>query len=153
MVGCRLKQLTFGPSVLFVFFVSSVFSVFPGCDTAPARAEQAPTASAVTWRPLGTWSGRGSRQTESFDVITGALRLRWQTGGNSEAAGPGHFRVSLYSAISGRPLQVIVGRQGPGDGVAYVEDEPRVSYLVIESDQIQWSAALEEAVARSATAP
>jgi hypothetical protein len=125
-----------------VSFVSFVFS-FSACETPPARAEQA-AGVATTWRPLGTWSGRGDRQTESFDVITGALRLRWQTRDGS-TPGQGRFRVSLYSAISGRPLQVVVDHLGPGEDLAFAEDEPRVSYLVIESDQLEWTATLEEA--------
>jgi hypothetical protein len=130
---------------MFVLVVPFVFFVFSlsGCEAPPARAEQAPAV--VTWRPLGTWSGRGDRQSDSFDVVTGAMRLRWQTSGGPDAA-QGRFRVSLYSAISGRPLQVIVDRAGPGTDTAYVEDEPRVSYLVIESDRLDWTAALEEAV-------
>jgi hypothetical protein len=42
------------------------------CETPPARANQSATAN-TGWRPLGQWSGNGSRQTESFDVVTGAL--------------------------------------------------------------------------------
>ena len=62
--------------------------------------------------------------------------------------GAGRFRVSLHSAISGRPLQIIVDRTGVGSDVAFLEDEPRVSYLVIESENVDWSTTLEEAVAR-----
>ena len=126
----------------FVFVVCSVF-VLAGCETRPARAEAAPAVT-TTWRSLGTWAGRGSRQTESFDVTTGAMRLRWET---RAGGAPGHFRVSLHSSISGRPLQVVVDQTGTGSNTAYVEDEPRVSYLVIESENLDWTATLEEAVA------
>lgn len=124
-----------------MFFVFSLSA----CEAPPARAEQSP-AAAISWRALGTWSGRGDRQSDSFDVVTGAMRLRWETRGGADAAAQGPFRVSLYSAISGRPLQVIVDRTGPGADSAYVEDEPRVSYLVIESDRVDWTVTLEEAV-------
>lgn len=117
------------------------------CDAPPARAAQ--TASASTgWRPLGQWSGHGSRQTESFDVATGALRLRWQTrttGTTVDAT----FKVWLYSAISGRPLQLVVDNVGAGSGTAHIADDPRVSYLVVESAQLDWTAALDEAVVTS----
>lgn len=131
--------------VLFVPFVVFVFSL-SACEAPPARAEQAPSA-AIAWRPLGTWSGHGDRQSDSFDVVTGAMRLRWETRGGADAA-QGRFRVSLYSAISGRPLQVIVDRTGPGADTAFVEDEPRVSYLVIESDRLDWTTTLEEVLPR-----
>ncbi len=117
------------------------------CDAPPARAAQ--TASASTgWRPLGQWSGSGSRQTESFDVATGALRLRWQTR-TTGASADAPFKVWLYSAISGRPLQLVVDTTGPGSGTAHIADDPRVSYLVVESAQLDWTAALDEAVVTS----
>lgn len=76
-------------------------------------------------------------------MSTGALRLLWKTRGGPAAT----FVVRLHSAISGRPLQTIVEQIGPGEGTAFIEDEPRVSYLVIESlDALEWTAALEEAV-------
>lgn len=117
------------------------------CATPPARAEQ--TASASTgWRPLGQWSGDGNRQTESFDVATGALRLRWETRA-AGTAGTAMFKVWLYSAISGRPLQLVVDQAGPGAGTAHIADDPRVSYLVVESAHVAWTAALDEAVVAS----
>jgi hypothetical protein len=116
-----------------------------GCDAPPARAAQAQPAAAA-WHRLGHWSGNGSRQTESFDVTTGALRLRWETRPRS-GAGDARFRVWLHSAISGRPLQVFVDRAGAGagSGTAHVADDPRVSYLVVESEHVDWTATLEEA--------
>ena len=117
-----------------------------GCETRTASQEPGPTSGTV-WRSLGAWSGRGNSQTGSFTVETGALRLRWETR-RETAPGAGRFRVSLHSAISGRPLQVIVDRTGVGTDVSYLEDEPRVSYLVIESENIDWTATLEEAITR-----
>ena len=113
-----------------------------GCEAPPARAAQTAPAAPV-WRTLGTWSGSGNRQTESFDVSTGALRLRWETRADG-AAGRGRFRVWLYSAISGRPLQLVVEADGTGSGTAHVADDPRVSYLVVESERLRWTAALDE---------
>jgi hypothetical protein len=113
-----------------------------GCSTAPARAEEAPQVT-TTWRTVGAWSGDGSRQTESFDVTTGALRLRWETRATGSDA---TFKVWLYSAISGRPLQLVAEKVGSGSGTADFADDPRVSYLVIESARVAWSATLEEAV-------
>ena len=127
----------------FVCFVSFVFPVVAGCSAPPARAEQARVAQ-TRWRALGSWSARGSRQTESFDVVSGALRLTWETRATG-AAGEGHFRVWLYSAISGRPLQQFVDSSGAASGTAYAADEPRTSYLVIEAEQLDWTITLEEA--------
>jgi hypothetical protein len=54
--------------------------------------------------------------------------------------------VTLYSSISGRPLQTIVDAGGIGRDSAYVADEPRVSYLLVESEGVDWRLRLEEAV-------
>lgn len=118
------------------------------CEAPTARAAQVP-AAATTWRTLGQWAGTGSRQTGSFDVASGALRLQWEAraGATTAGAAPGRFRVSLYSAISGRPLQVIVDSASPASGTAHLVDDPRVSYLLIEAEGVSWTAALHEATA------
>jgi hypothetical protein len=143
--GLASARAPFGAAGLLV-----LLPFWAACDAPPARAEQAP-AAATAWHPLGTWSGRGNRQTESFDVTTGALRLTWSSR-NEGAPGAGRLRVSLHSAISGRPLQTAVEKDGTGNGTAYLEDEPRVSYLVVESEQVEWSVVLEEAVPTAAGA-
>jgi hypothetical protein len=129
--------------VSFVSFVFSVSVVFPACESTPARAEESPRV-ATTWRAVGAWSGDGSRQTESFDVTTGALQLRWETRVTGPA-GNASFKVWLNSAISGRPLQQIVDHAGAGSGTANFADDPRVSYLVVESNHVTWSMHLDEA--------
>lgn len=108
----------------------------------PHTTASAPAPGPV-WHSLGTWSDRGSRQTESFDVTTGALRLAWTTTGSASAP----FRVSLYSAISGRPLQTIVDTIGSGSDSVRVAIEPHVAYLQIDSEGVDWSVTLDEAVA------
>jgi hypothetical protein len=100
----------------------------------------------AAWRPLGQWSGRGSQQTGSFVVETGALRLRWKTS-NEASMDRGRFRVSLHSAISGRALQTVVDVTSVAAGESYVAADPRMSYLVIESAGVDWTATLEEAAA------
>ena len=123
------------------------------CEAPPARAAQVPVARATTWRTLGQWAGTGSRQTESFDVATGALRLQWEARAMATAtpAGPSRFRVWLYSAISGRPLQLVAESDGPGAGTAHVADDPRVSYLLIEAEGVSWTATLDEATTLAAS--
>jgi hypothetical protein len=84
-------------------------------------------------------------------VASGALRLRWQASATAAAASAtGRFRVTLYSAISGRPLQEVVDHAGPGSGTAHISDDPRVSYLVIDADGVEWTATLDEGVVRDA---
>ena len=113
-----------------------------------ASAQPQPAQRGVSWRPLGSWSGRGSLQTESFTSETGALRVRWQTTLPSAAAAPQHaaFHVNAHSAISGRLLQAVVDHAGAGSGVGYVQQDPHVFYVVVESSQLNWTFTVEEAV-------
>lgn len=130
-------------------FLALLLLACAGCESRTPQAHDVATDRTI-WRIVGTWSGRGDSQTGSFTVETGALRLRWQTG-NESPPGAGKFRVFLHSAISGRPLQTVVDQVGVGGDISYLEDDPRVSYLVIESENVEWTATLEEAVLAPST--
>jgi hypothetical protein len=101
---------------------------------------------AVAWRPLGTWSGQGAVQTESFISETGFLRVKWKTGAESPS-GPGTFRATFHSAVSGRPIALAVETEGAGADTAYVHEDPRVYYVVVESSGLKWSFTVEEGIA------
>jgi hypothetical protein len=118
--------------------------------TASCRdAVPAARTPAIAWRPLGSWSGRGSMQTEPFISDTGSLRIRWET--RSEAApGTGVFRVTVHSDVSGRPLVLAVDARGVGHDVAYVSEDPRSFFLAVESANLEWTLAVEEGVAATA---
>ena len=118
----------------------------PACR---ARADQPPkpAAPAIAWRPLGSWSGHGNQQTESFTSDTGTLRVRWET--TAASSEPGSFRLTAHSAISGRLLQQVVDvvvTRPAGSGTGYVEQDPHVFYVVIESSAVDWKFTVEEAV-------
>ena len=120
-------------------------------NTAGVASDRAAGASGVSesevvWDRLGEWSGKGSLQTESFTGASGALRVKWQTRaipGRPE----GTFLLTIHSAISGRPLQVAVDQRGPGADTAYVSEDPRVFFAVIEATDIEWSFEVAEPVA------
>jgi hypothetical protein len=119
-----------------------------GCRTdvdRPVATPAAAPASSTTWQKLGTWSGGGDRQTDSFDVTTGALQMQWTA--RETTPGAGRLRVSLHSAISGRPLQTVLDVRGSGASEVYFEDEPRVSYLVVEAADVDWRVELLQAAA------
>ena len=100
---------------------------------------------AVAWKNLGEWSGRGNAQTESFIGLTGALRMHWRTK-NENPEGNGTFRLILQSAISGRDLHETVDARGPGEGTAYVAEDPRAFQISVESANLDWSFTVEEAI-------
>jgi hypothetical protein len=104
---------------------------------------------AVVWRPLGSWSGRGSMQTEPFISDTGALRLRWETT-NEAAPGTGIFRVTVHSDVSGRSLVLAIDARGVGRDTTYVNEDPRSFFLAVESANLDWTVAAEEGVAATA---
>jgi hypothetical protein len=124
--------------------------VAAGCGT---RADQArpPANTSVAWRQLGSWSGHGNAQTESFTSDTGTLRVRWEattdTGNTGRAAAtPAVFRVAAHSAISGRLLQPVVEHAGAGKGVGYVQQDPHVFFIVVEASRLNWTVTVEEAI-------
>ena len=104
---------------------------------------------ALVWRKLGSWSGHGSTQTEPFISDTGSLRLRWETR-NEAAPGAGTFRVTVHSDVSGRALLLAVDAIGMGGDTTYVSEDPRSFFLAVESANLDWTLAAEEAVAATA---
>jgi hypothetical protein len=104
------------------------------------------------WRSIGSWSGQGNTQTGSFSDESGAMRVRWETRKES-SPGQGTFRLSLHSAISGRPLTVAVDQRGVGHDTAEIGEDPHVAYLVVESANIEWAFTLEEAIGGTVEPP
>ncbi len=112
----------------------------------PDHVSPPPGATAIEWREIGSWSGGRSRQTESFEVSTLAMRLRWQTTGET-TPGAGRLTVTLHSAVSGRPLQTIVDAHGVSSATVDVADEPRWCHFVIEAANVEWQMTLEQSFA------
>lgn len=111
------------------------------CSSRPKPAKQVK----VGWRPLGSWTGHGSTQTESFEMESGEVRLRWQTT-NEKSPGTGTFVVGVHSAVSGRLLDQAIEFRGVGHDISYVTEDPHWSYLVIDSKNVDWSVEVEEPV-------
>jgi hypothetical protein len=114
----------------------------------------------VIWEHLGSWSGRGSSQTESFTGQTGAFRIKWDARAGTKSQGkapigkpalPGTFKLTVHSSISGRPLQVAVDQQGPGADTAYVNEDPRIFFAVVDASNIEWSFSVDEAIGTRVT--
>jgi hypothetical protein len=105
---------------------------------------RSPPQRVVQWHPMGTWSGRGNAQTESFPTTTGALRFEWRTEHNPPTDGT--FRLTLHSAVSGRPIVQAIDQRGSGHDVSYVDTSPRTLYGVIVAPDLEWSVTVEEAV-------
>jgi hypothetical protein len=113
------------------------------CSTSSAPAERV-----TTWRSLGSWSGRGNQQLETFPIQGGAMRLYWETANEAEA-GKGYLKVRLQSGDSGRVLAEPIDARGVGRDTANLVVEHHRVYLTVESAGVDWSIRAEEAVTRA----
>ncbi len=73
------------------------------------------------------------------------LRVAWEAR-NEAASNVGSLRVSVHSAVSGRLLALAVDHRGVGRDTAYVYEDPRAFYLVIESANLDWSVEVAEGI-------
>jgi hypothetical protein len=120
--------------------------------TACRESATPPKENIVLWRNLGSWSGQGSTQTDPFISDTGTLRLRWETK-NEGRPDAGLFKVTVHSDVSGRPLVVAVDRKGAGADTAFVYEDPRPFFLVVESSNLDWTLSAEEPVTATVAGP
>jgi hypothetical protein len=125
-------------ALLSLLFVVTAAGALTSC-----RPPAPPPEDITIWQRRGAWTGRGLTQTEPFISTTGFLRLTWEARGAS-APNAGTFRLIVHSDVSGRPLLVVVDRHGPGHDVAYVTEDPRTFFLVIESENLDWSVEVAE---------
>jgi hypothetical protein len=128
------------------------------CALAACANQPQPAEELTVWQPRGKWSGRAGQQTDPFISTTGQLRITWEARrvpGKAEGTrqkaedGPGAegtFRIVVHSDVSGRPLLTAVDRRGPGKDVTYVTEDPRGFFLVIESDDLDWSVEVAEGI-------
>jgi hypothetical protein len=132
-----------------VFAILAVSAAFAsGCGQRPA----APARDVVVWHKVGSWSGRGNVQTETFTSDTGAFRVTWETR-NETAPGAGRLYAVFRSGDSGREIMDAVKTDGVGRGVEHVAAErPRWYYLSIESANVDWAITVDEEI-RAATPP
>ena len=130
--GKGQKNLPVAPfSFLFLLIACS-------CSHAPP-----PRKNVTLWEPLGSWSGHDNLQTASFVSSSGYLRITWETSHETRPHA-GTFRLTVGSSISGRPLQVVVDFHGVGHNTAYVNEDPRTFYALVESSNVDWKFTVDE---------
>ena len=122
----------------FIMFVIALAGV--GCQS-KSEPEAKPTM--IEWRPVGSWSGHGDAQSDPFLMEGGRWRVKWATK-DEKSPGAGVFKLTINSAVSGRPLMDAVDQRGVGHDTVYVNEDPRTFYLVIEASGISWSVTVEE---------
>jgi len=116
---------------------------FSGCRSEAPPPQPHPV---VVWKPLGSWSGRGDRQTETFTSDTGGFRVHWAAS-REAPAGAGRLRVVFRSGDSGREIIEAIDARGEGGGTEEVAAErPRWYYITIESANVDWTVSLDERI-------
>ncbi len=129
------------PLVIVMRMVGVLALVVAGAGCKGQRAAAPPEAVPQV---IGAWQGEGSH-TIGFVSHSGKFRVRWR----AEAlpgVEPGAFRLGVNSAVSGRPLDLPVDHQGPGEGVFNFEDDPRQYNLMVESSGLAWTIDVDEVV-------
>lgn len=134
----RRRRLAAVAALATIGLIAGVYWPRPQVQTAPKEL-------AMGWRPILSQAGRGSAQTESFQIDTGQWRIKWTATAEGGPVSPGDaLRIAVHSAVSGRMMSVAVEEQGAGSGVAYVAEEPRPFFLSIESSGLEWTVQVEE---------
>jgi len=122
----------FAPFVLIV-------AAFEGCSRKPSEPQEIVNVT----RPVGSWKGRGTATVGDIPSETGRFHIVWETT-NESPAGAGTFKLTMRSAISGRPLQLVVDHKGVGTGTASFDEGPRTYDFLVESANVDWSFRVEE---------
>ena len=127
-----------------------------GCRSDSPSPRPPAANDVVVWKTVGSWSGRGSVQTETFTSETGGFRVRWETK-NPVRAGGGFLHVVFRSGDSGRDIIDAVDEPNvgaDGDSTEVSAERPRWYYLTIDSADVDWTVAVDERIdARVKRAP
>lgn len=125
--------------------VALLVVLFSSCRSEPRHPQPTPEPVLV-WKPIGSWSGHGDRQTETFTGDTGGFRVRWETAKEAPAGG-GRLRVVFRSGDSGREIIEAIDARGEGGGTEEVAaDRPRWFYITIESANVDWKVSIDERI-------
>jgi hypothetical protein len=108
------------------------------CCLAACGASIPPPPRAISQASqAGAWNGTGNK-TIGFVSESGVFRINWQTrdiGGGHDGA----FRLTVRSAISGRPIRVVADEHGTRSGSFEFVDDPRMYEFLVDSAGVQWS--------------
>ena len=119
-----------------------VLLLFASCDrNAPVPEKTTPEV----WKEIGTWSGHGNQQLETFPIERFTWRVRWETR-NESPTGAGRFHVTANSGDSGRILAEVADVSGVAHDVTYITELPHRYYFVVTSTGVDWSLTAEEAL-------
>jgi hypothetical protein len=111
----------------------------PACRPSAHESRQVITAR----RPVGSWQGSGTRTVGDINSDTGRFHITWEARA-VPGAGEQSFKLTVRSAVSGRPLQVVVDHHGEGKGEVDFADIGRIYDFLVESRNLEWSFSVVE---------
>ena len=112
------------------------------CEYKPPAAEK---HVEPVWKQVGTWSGHGNQQLETFPIEHFTWRVRWETK-NESPPGSGRFHVTANSGDSGRILAEVADVKGVESDVTYITELPHRYYFVVTSTGVDWTLTAEEVI-------
>lgn len=133
----RLREDASAGQVLRVLVLVAVPLLCDACGGSPAPARELVT----TARPAGSWQGSGD-STIGYVSDSGRFRIHWEAR-HENPPRSGTFRLTVHSAVSGRPMQVVADHRGEGTGDADFADDPRIYNFMVESANVEWSFSVE----------
>jgi hypothetical protein len=101
-----------------------------------------PPAPVNHTKQRGAWEGTGNT-TIGFVSESGVFRINWKSR-STGAAGTGIFRLTVRSAISGRPIRIVADAEGDGSGTVDFVDDPRMYEFIVDAAGTSWSFSAEE---------
>ena len=125
-------------AALLILCVTSCSS---GTSSQPATTP--PKDDPRIWRQVGTWSGHGSQQLDTFPIERLTWRVRWETR-HETSPGTGRLLVTANSGDSGRVIFDVLDVKGVGKDIEYFTELPRRYYFVVTSSNIEWTLIAEE---------
>lgn len=121
----------------------SISIVLALCLSSCSPKPSTPQGIISVTRQVGSWQGRGTATVGDVPSETGQFKITWETS-NESPAGAGTFKLTMRSAISGRPMQVVADHRGVGAGTASYDEGPRTYDFLVESSNLDWKFKVEE---------
>jgi hypothetical protein len=99
--------------------------------------------SATTWTPIASWSGEGTKETETFTITQREWRVTWTAKLSNPKMPVRVFSVAVYDAKTDVPVSQLMPGDKESAGESYVRGAGRY-YLKIASGNAAWTVRVEE---------
>jgi hypothetical protein len=97
---------------------------------------------AATWTPIGSWTGEGTKETETFMVTAREWRVTWTAKKKNPTLPVRVFAIAVYNAANDTPVSSINPGDAEAAGESYVRGAGRY-YLKIAAGNAAWTVRAE----------